>query len=201
MTDRSEFTPENVRKINPKYIFIPHWSWIIGEEIWKNFECVVFHMADLPYWRWGSPLQNQIVRGIKNTKISAIKIDDGIDTGDVYMKRDLSLSGSAREIFMRASDIIFWDMIPYILQNNPIPMMQVWEILEFKRRKKEEWEIKEDFSIEQIYDHIRMLDGEGYPPAFLKFWNMLLEFSDAKTDTHECSAKVKFTPLNISNEK
>jgi len=193
ITEKHEFTYENVSKINPKYIFIPHWSWIIGENIWNNFECVVFHMADLPYGRWWSPLQNQIVRGIKNTKISAIKIDAWIDTGDIYLKKDVSLLWNANEIFMRASEIIFSEMIPYILDKQPIPVIQEWEILEFKRRKKEDWEIKEDFTLEKTYDYIRMLDGEWYPPAFIKFWNKILEFSEASLENNELIAKVKFT--------
>jgi len=46
----------------------------------------------------GSPLQNLIERGIKKTKISAIKVDGGIDTGDIFFKRDLDLYGTAEEI-------------------------------------------------------------------------------------------------------
>ena len=34
-------------------------------------------------------------------------------------------------------------------------------------------------SLIQIYDHIRMLDGEGYPKAFLRFGPYRIEFSRA----------------------
>ena len=43
-------------KFSPHYIFFPHWSWLIPEEIYQNFECVIFHMTNLPYGRGGSPL-------------------------------------------------------------------------------------------------------------------------------------------------
>jgi len=49
ITDKNELTLENVKKIDPKYILIPHWSWIIKEDIWSSFTCIVFHMTDLPY--------------------------------------------------------------------------------------------------------------------------------------------------------
>lgn len=52
-------------------IFIPHWSYIIPENIYSQYECIVFHMTDLPYGRGGSPLQNLIVRGHTETKITA----------------------------------------------------------------------------------------------------------------------------------
>ncbi len=49
-----------------------------------NFNCVVFHMTDLPFGRGGSPLQNLISRGIYKTKISAIKVVKEIDAGPIY---------------------------------------------------------------------------------------------------------------------
>lgn len=80
-----------VNKITPCYIFFPHWPYIIPKEIYMVYKCVVFHMTDLPYGRGGSPLQNLIARGIENTKISAIDVEEKIDAGAVYMKEDLNL--------------------------------------------------------------------------------------------------------------
>lgn len=179
ITNKEDFNVENVLNINPSYIFIPHWSWIISEDISENFNCVVFHMTDLPFGRGGSPLQNLIERGIENTKISAIKVESGIDSGSVYMKKDLNLNGTAEEIFIRASNIIFKNMIPEIVSQNLTPIEQTGEVVEFKRRNPEQSEIKPDFDLEKIYDYIRMLDGEGYPGAFIKFGKYKLEFSRA----------------------
>jgi len=169
ITNKDELTFEKVKLINPEYILFPHWSWIIPKEIFENFTCVVFHMTDLPFGRGGSPLQNLIERGIKKTKISAIKVDGGIDTGDIFFKRDLDLYGTAEEIFMRASKIIFNDMIPELLTKRPVPQKQEGEATVFQRRKPEQSEISPDFDLEKIYDYIRMLDGEGYPRAFIKY--------------------------------
>ena len=51
---KEDFSYRNIEKINPTKIFISHWSYIIPEEIFSNFECIVFHMTDLPYGRGGS---------------------------------------------------------------------------------------------------------------------------------------------------
>jgi len=56
-------------------------------------------MTDLPLGRGGSPLQNLIERGIEKTKISALKVEDGVDTGDIFIKEPLNLKGTAEEIF------------------------------------------------------------------------------------------------------
>ena len=68
ISNKKDFNHENVKKINPKYIFFPHWSWIIPKDIFNNFQCIVFHMTDLPFGRGGSPLQNPISRKIYKTK-------------------------------------------------------------------------------------------------------------------------------------
>ena len=57
-----------VKKLNPEFIFLPDWSWIVPFDIVDNFKCVCFHESNLPKFRGGSPLQNQIIRGIEKTR-------------------------------------------------------------------------------------------------------------------------------------
>jgi len=193
-TTKEEFTVDNVRNFNPDYIFMPHWSYIVPNEITDNWECVVFHMTDLPYGRGGSPLQNLIVRGHKETKISAIKVTNKLDGGPVYMKRPLSLEGSAQEIFVRCADTIFQEMIPALLAEKVEPKPQEGAPVVFKRRKPEEGQITPDMKLDTIYDYIRMLDAEGYPRAYMEFGSYRLEFEDAElsADRQELSARVVF---------
>ncbi|EPY2289526.1 formyltransferase family protein [Clostridium sporogenes] len=191
ITNKDDLTYEKVSRINPEYIFLPHWSWIIPKKIYETFNCIVFHMTDLPFGRGGSLLQNLIERGIENTKISAIKVDDGIDTGDIYFKESLNLNGTADEIFIRASEIIFKKMIPRIISEKIIPETQKGEIVQFKRRNPLESEIFSNFHLEKIYDYIRMLDAEGYPGAFIKFGKYKLEFSRASLKNNKIIADVE----------
>lgn len=175
---KEEFTPERLEALKPEKIFIPHWSHLIPAEIYSRYECIVFHMTDLPFGRGGSPLQSLIVRGLRSTKLSAIRIDEGIDTGDVYLKKDLSLEGTAQEIFIRAA-VVMEAMIAEILERNIVPLPQTGEPVVFKRRKPEESNIAYLKGIEEVYDYIRMLDCEGYPPAFLEIGEFRLEFNNA----------------------
>lgn len=103
--DKKDLTLESLKKIQPKYVFFPHWSYIIPAKIYENFNCIIFHMTDLPFGR-----------GIKQTKISAIKCEKELDSGDIYLKKDFDISfGLAQEIYQRAGDII---------ANNPAPKPQ-----------------------------------------------------------------------------
>ncbi len=196
-TRRDELSIDNVRSFKPDYIFLPHWSYIIPNEITDNWECVVFHMTDLPFGRGGSPLQNLIVRGFKETKLSAIRVTQTLDGGPVYMKRPVSLAGSAQEIYVRCSDIIFNEMMPQFLEGGLVPKPQEGEPVVFKRRKPDDGKITPDMKLETIYDYIRMLDAEGYPRAFIEFGDYRLELEAASLDESggEISARVKIKDM------
>lgn len=186
ITQKEEFTYDNMCNFKPDYIFLPHWSYYIPDKITSEWECVVFHMTDLPYGRGGSPLQNLIVRGHRETKVSAIRVTAAFDEGPVYMKRPLSLDGSATEIFERCADVVFNEMLPCFLEEapggRPQASPQVGEPVIFKRRKPEESEITPDMDIDKIYDYIRMLDAEGYPRAFIDYGGYRLCFEAASLD-------------------
>ncbi len=181
--DKEDLNFENISKIQPNKIFIPHWSHFITDEIYLNFECIVFHMTDLPYGRGGSPLQNLIVRGKIETKISALRVEKELDAGPIYLKKALSLAGTAREIFERSSSIV-GEMIKEINTLDLLPSPQTGEIVLFKRRKQEDGNIAGLKNIMEIFDYIRMLDCEGYPNAFLETEFFRLEFFSAKVETN-----------------
>ena len=188
---REEFNLEYLRAIKTDVIFIPHWSYIIPNDIFENYECIVFHMTDLPFGRGGSPLQNLISRGIYSTKISALKVDKGIDTGDVYLKENLELDGTATDIFERANHII-QKMIISILQNKIKPVPQKGKVTIFKRRKPHQSNIIELETLQKVYDYIRMLDADGYPKAYLENKFLKFEFNNANfKNKNEIIATVK----------
>lgn len=176
INDKNDFNLSTLNRYNPDKIFLPHWSYIISKEIYTSFECVVFHMTDLPFGRGGSPLQNLIARGFNETKISALKVDSGIDTGDIYLKQDLSLHGTAQEIFIRSSEIIE-KMIDTLVLKNLKPIMQTGEVTYFERRKPSDGDLSKIIEIDELYDLIRMLDADGYPKAFIELGEFKFEFS------------------------
>lgn len=186
---KKEFTIEYLDTVSPSYVFIPHWSNIIPQEIHQNFTCILFHMTDLPFGRGGSPLQNLIERGYEKTQLSAIEVKEGLDTGDIYLKKELLLCGSADEIFIRASNIMV-TMIEEIVENKLEPQPQVGKPETFKRRKPTDSDISQLISLQQVYDYIRMLDAEGYPHAFLETENFRLEFTRASMKPDHIKADV-----------
>lgn len=189
----NELTFENLSPFHPEWVFFPHWSTRIPKNIHEAFPCVVFHMTALPYGRGGSPLQNLIARGHRETVISAIVVTDEIDAGDIYLQRPLSLSGSATEIMNRAAAIIE-TMIAEMIETDPIPVPQTGEPVRFVRRVPAESALNVDMSLDAVYDHIRMLDAEGYPRAFLEIGSLRFEFTSASHHPEFVHAEVRITP-------
>lgn len=178
ISKKEEFTVKQIDSISPIKIFIPHWSYIIPSSIFEKYECIVFHMTDLPYGRGGSPLQNLIVRGVTVTKLSALRVEAGLDAGPIYLKTDLSLLGTAEEIYMRANSLIE-KMIVDILQKDLQPIPQVGEPVVFKRRKPEQSDISRLEKIEEVFNYIRMLDAKDYPHAYIEKGSFRYEFTRA----------------------
>lgn len=176
-----------LKKINPKIIFFPDWSWIIPSEIVNNYNCICIHESNLPKFRGGSPIQNQIIRGIKKTKSTAFKMTDGIDEGDILVQKDLSLEDSLDEIFNRMINNDY-EIIIQIIKGKYIERKQKGKPTVFKRRKPEQSELNHlNYSNQYLYDFIRML-SDPYPNAFIKIGKKKIIFKSAKLKSN----KLKF---------
>lgn len=176
---------------NVSKVFFLHWSRKVPDSITRNYECINFHMTDLPYGRGGSPLQNLILAGHDWTKVSAFRMNENLDGGPVYLKRDLNLSGSAEEILTRCT-IMSLEMVNQIVRDDIRPIPQSGEVVKFQRRTPEQSELPTGGSAQQLYDFIRMLDAEGYPRAFLRRGNQVLVFRNAKLVNGRLTSEVEF---------
>ena len=189
-----ELTLEAVSELAPRYIFFLHWSRKVPAEITSNYECICFHMTDVPYGRGGSPLQNLIVRGHRRTKLTALRMVEDFDAGPVYLKEELSLEGSAEEIYIRSS-YLSARMIRHIIEEQPVLQSQEGEPVLFKRREPQESKVLGFPSLQALHDFIRMLDAEGYPRAFLEHQGFRYEFSRGALYDGRIVADVKITPI------
>jgi methionyl-tRNA formyltransferase len=184
-----------------RYIFFLHWSSKVETSLLESTECVCFHMTDVPYGRGGSPLQNLIQRGHRETQLSALRMTSEFDAGPVYMKKPLSLEGStAEEIYLRASRLSC-EMALEIADKTPTPIEQQGEAVVFRRRTPKQSEISGDQpALTDLFDHIRMLDATGYPKAFIDIGKFRIEFSRAALYHGEIKADVRITEMAESSE-
>lgn len=187
-----ELTVGRLEEIAPDWVLFPHWSYYIPSAIHERFRCVIFHMTDVPYGRGGSPLQNLIVRGHQTTMMSALVCAAEMDAGDVYLKRPLRLEGDAEQIYRRAASLIA-SMAVELVRDDPVPVAQTGQPVEFRRRTPDQSRLPTRADLSAVYDHIRMLDADGYPRAFAHLGELRLEFRAARLEGDQLSAEVSIT--------
>ncbi len=114
-----------------------------------------------------------------------------IDSGPIYLKKNISLNGSLNEIFERISDAVLF-MITKIIKNKIIPKHQSGKPLYFKRINEKDSLINQFEKLDGVYDKIRMLDSEEYPNAYFKFGNTIIKLQGAKNKRNYilCNAKI-----------
>lgn len=105
---------------------------------------------------------------------------------------DLSLHGSAEEMFLRA-DRIIEEMIIEILETRPEPSPQFGEIVSLCRRTPDDRALTEATTLDQVFDRIRMLDAEDYPPGFLDVGPFRLSFRRAARRSRPVLADVEIS--------
>lgn len=198
---KADLTLDNLRKIEPKFIFFPHWNWIVPDTIFRNYECVVFHTAPLPYGRGGSPIQNLIKSGYKTSPVNALRMTEDLDGGPIYCSREISLEGTITDIFRRVANAIP-ELILEITSGKSTPRPQVGLPHFFKRLTPGDSLIPKGVTQRELLDRIRMVDGEGYPPAYIDYGNLKIEFFGAKPDGEQLVASVRIvfnesTPNNV----
>ena len=176
----------------PRYIFFLHWGWLVREEVWQTYECICFHMTDLPYGRGGSPLQNLILDRQQETQLTALRMVAELDAGPIYLKKTLSLEGRAEEIFLRLRDLS-WEMIDWFIRNEPTPTPQCGEPTLFVRRKPSDSLLPLRGGLEHLYDYIRMLDAPTYPLAFIEYGDFRFEFSYPQLQDGKLNARVQIS--------
>lgn len=184
----------NFKKINiikPKIIFFLFWSKKISKKLFSNYLCIQFHSSNLPQFRGGSPIQNQILKKIYQTKLSAFRINNTIDGGDVCMKSNISLNGKAKDIYVSVEKKAL-EMIKKLSKKKKIIFKkQIGMPSFYLRRKASQSNINYviNKNINSIYDFVRMLDADGYPRAFLKMGNKKIEMYDVSCKSNSVLGK------------
>jgi methionyl-tRNA formyltransferase len=122
------------------------------------------------------------------------------DAGPVYQKRALSLEGSsAEEIYIRASRASC-EMAVEIALAEPVPQPQIGPVVSFRRRKSADSILPDTDSLCEVFDHIRMLDADGYPSAFVVVGGLRIEFSRATLYHDGVRADVRISVNDVDTE-
>ena len=173
-------------------VILAGWSWIISKDIVEKYFIVGLHPSDLPNYAGGSPIQNQILDGVENTKMSLFKVSPKIDKGEILYKSNLSLLGGMEDIFenltsssLEVLNLMFLDYPDIKLQ------LQTGEGKNCKRLKPKDSKIDlplENMTVKEFYNFIRCRE-DPYPNVYVEDETGTLYFK--KVDFVEKEKRVK----------
>ena len=77
-----------LEELEPDVIFVCAYGNILPHEViaFPKYGCINAHASLLPKYRGAAPIQRAIMEGEKVTGITAMYMDDGLDTGDMILK-------------------------------------------------------------------------------------------------------------------
>ena len=89
--------PENIeylRKFQPDIIIVAAFGQILSKTIldMPKYGCVNVHASLLPKYRGAAPIQWAVINGDEVSGVTIMRMNEGIDTGDMIAKRELRLA-------------------------------------------------------------------------------------------------------------
>jgi len=104
---RSEQTEEEIKALNPDYIVVAAYGQILPKNILDIAPCINLHASILPQYRGASPIQQSLLNGDKETGVTAMLMDVGLDTGDILKisKMDIPQDMMVEELFSALTEI------------------------------------------------------------------------------------------------
>ena len=86
-------TIEEIRGLAPDIIVVVAYGQILPRHVLEipRLACLNLHASLLPRWRGAAPIQATIAAGDYETGITAMYMDEGLDTGDILVQRSVEI--------------------------------------------------------------------------------------------------------------
>lgn len=194
---------QEFKDLKPDILVVVAYGLILPKEILDipKYGCVNIHPSLLPKWRGAAPIQRPIMSGENETGVAIIRMDEGLDSGDVinvekvniandddYLSVSDKLSEVGSDLLIKSLNEISQNKALYSKQDNSLSTYA-------NKLSKEECEINWEDSAENIQNKIRGLRGTLSAYFMLK---------DEKIKIHKStilnSNSINFTPGEIIND-
>jgi len=168
---------EEIRALQPDVIVVMAYGQILSRALLEipRLACLNLHASLLPRWRGAAPIQAAIAAGDRQTGITVIYMDEGLDTGDIFLQCKIDISptdtgGSLHDQLARVAPEALLESLrslssasaPRIPQNNALATHA-------PKLNRADGEIDWSESAEVIERKIRAFNP--WPGAFTNVWN------------------------------
>ncbi|MBQ3006853.1 MAG: methionyl-tRNA formyltransferase [Clostridia bacterium] len=84
---------EMLKEADPELCIVVAYGKILPKEIleYPEYGCINIHASLLPKLRGAAPIQWSIINGFDKTGVTSMQMDEGLDTGDMLIMRDIEI--------------------------------------------------------------------------------------------------------------
>ena len=176
---KSEEAQAEFAALEPDIAVVAAYGLILPQAILDapTYGCINIHPSALPRWRGAAPIQRTIMAGDATTEICMMKMDTGLDTGDVVLRSDpITIpehmnAGALHDLLAEQSAPLLLEALEQIAGGTATTTPQSTEGVTYAEKiTKEEARIDWSRPATEILSHIRglspfpgattMLDGE-----------------------------------------
>jgi methionyl-tRNA formyltransferase len=171
----NEEAAEELRKIKPDLVIVAAYGKIIPKTALNipGFGFINVHVSLLPKYRGPSPIQNAILAGEKETGVTIMLMDEGIDTGDILAQKTAPISpddnnSTLTEKLSHIGAAFLLEIIPLWVERKILPQKQNDSLATFCQLiEREDGRIYWSDDAEDIYNRYRALTPW---PGIFSFW-------------------------------
>ncbi|MFC1756433.1 methionyl-tRNA formyltransferase [Patescibacteria group bacterium] len=167
---------KKIEKSQPDIIVVAAYGKILPENILSipKFGSINIHTSLLPRYRGPSPIQNTLLNGEKETGISIMLLDKGMDTGDILEQKKIEITDSdtvlslSKKLARKSVDSILKTIPRWILGKIAPEKQNDSEATYCKLIEKNDGRIFWNKSANEVYNQFRAF----YPwPGIFSFWH------------------------------
>ena len=91
--ERIKASVDEIRALQPDAIVVMAYGQILPRAVLEipRVACLNLHASLLPRWRGAAPIQAAIAAGDRETGITVMYMDEGLDTGDILLQRKIDI--------------------------------------------------------------------------------------------------------------
>ena len=157
---------EEVLTLQPEAAVVVAFGRILKREFLDlpPLGCINLHPSLLPRYRGPTPIQSAIMAGDKKTGVTTMLLDEGTDTGDILLQREMEItrddtSGSLHDRLAEAGARLMIETLDAIEAGSIVPRPQdESEATETRKLTKKDSLIDWNKSAEEIFNLTRALD-------------------------------------------
>ncbi len=106
---RGEEVLQQLKELKPDLIVVVAYGRILPKDILElpPFGCINLHVSCLPQYRGAAPIQWAVIDGCEKTGVSIMRLDEGLDTGDLYCTEMFAIdqNATAGEVLKQATEV------------------------------------------------------------------------------------------------